>query len=308
MEKVIIMTQNKNFTVRFYLLESTKQGKKLSLNNLFNQYVNNGTYDFPLEKIDGVYYHIRGVTRNQDQSISGYIVKYKENVHDSSSISSLDEKVINLGSDNAFIEKNHFIIFVEKNYYELIAYQHSRDGTAISTLINYFNQISDINVCYQDILTKDSLDEIFNKGMIKSVEFKIHKPQSKDYQPDPNSNWTINAFNEMTQSGATSFSGKISINSKTKGLKNRVKNELKQLFKLKSTKLLKVKLSNHSKAIDLFAERIYDKITVLLYSGEMDGTSTINSTEVYKEIRLAKERNQKHFDANFDEIKQEYVL
>lgn len=295
------MTQNKSFTVRFYSLESTKQDEKLSLDELFNEYENNGIYDFPLINIDGVNYHIRGVTKNEDESISGYIVKYKENVHDSSSISSLEEKVINLGSDNAFIEKNHFIIFVEQNNYKLIAYQHSRDGTAISTLISYFNQISDINVCYQDILTKDSLDEIFNKGMIKSVEFKIHKPISKDYQPDPNSNWTINAFNEMTQSGATSFSGKISINSKTKGLKSRVKNELKQLFKLESTKLLKVKLSNHSKPIDLFAERIYDKITVLLYSSEIDGTSTINSTEVYKKIRLAKEKNQQHFDANFNE-------
>lgn len=60
--------------------------------------------------------------------------------------------------------------------------------------------------------------------MIKNVEFKIHKPISKDYQPNPNSNWTTYAFNEMTQSGATTFSGKIGTNSKTNGLKNRVIN------------------------------------------------------------------------------------
>lgn len=294
------MEQYKSFTVRFYSLEATKKDEKLSLDELCNEYKYNGKYDFPLIKIDNASYHIRGVTKNTDKSISGYIVKHKENVHDSSSLSSLKEKIINLGSDNAFIEKNHFIIFIEKNNFELLAYQHSRDGTTINTLITYFNNISDINVIYQDILTKDSLDEIFNKGMIKNVEFKIHKPISKDYQPNPNSNWTTNAFTEMTQSGATTFSGKIGTNSKTKGLKNRVINEVKELFKSKSTKSLKVKLSNHSKPIDLFAERIRDKITVHLYSGEQEGTSTINSTEVYAQIRLAKENNQQHFDANFN--------
>lgn len=301
MGKVIVMKQEKSFTVRFYSLEATKKDKKVSLDKLFNENKYNGKYDFPLINIDDVSYHIRSVTKNTDNSISGYIVKYKENVHDSSSLSSLKEKVINLGSDNAFIEKNHFIIYLAKKNIQLLAYQHSRDGTTINTLISYFNKISSINVIYQDILKKDSLDEIFKKGMIKSVEFQIYKPLNKDYQPNPKSNWTINAFNEMTQSGATTFLGKISTKSKTHGLKNKVKNELKQLFNSKATKSLKVKLSNDSKPIDLFAERIYDKITVRLYSGEKEGTSTIDSTEVYQQMRLAKERNQQHFDANFNE-------
>ena len=295
------MKKTKNFTVRFYSLEATKKNDKLSLNELCNENKHKDKYDFPLINIDSGIYHIRGVTKNTDKSISGYIVKYKENVHDSSSLSSLEEKVINLGSDNAFIEKNHFIIFLEKNKFELLAYQHSRDGTTINTLISYFNKISNINVICQDILTKDSLDEVLHKGVIKNVEFKIHKPISKDYQPNPNSNWTTYAFNEMTQSGATTFSGKIGTNSKTNGLKNRVINEIKQLLNSDSTKLLKVKLSNNSKPIDLFAERINDKITVLLYSDETAGTSTINSTEVYAQIRLVKEKNQRHFDANFSE-------
>lgn len=295
------MTQNKSFTVRFYSLEARKKDEKSSLDELCNEYKNNGKYDFPLIMIGDINYHIRGVTQDTDKSISGYIVKYKENVHDSSSLSSLEEKVINLGSDNAFIEKNHFIIFMEKNNFQLLSYQHSRDGTTINALISYFNSISDINVAYEDILTKESLDEIFNKGIIKKVEFKIHKPTSKDYQPNPDSNWTTNAFNEMQQSGATTFSGTIGTNSKTKGLANRVKNEVKQLFKLETTKSLKVKLSNDSKPIDLFAERIYDKITVCLNSKKIEGTSTIDSTDVYKQIRLVKKNNQKHFDANFNE-------
>lgn len=295
------MEQTKSFTVRFYSLEATKEDEKLSLDELCNEYKNDGKYDFPLIKIDDISYHIRGVTKNADKSISGYIVKYKENVHDSSSLSSLEEKVINLGSDNAFIEKNHFIIFVEKNNFQLLSYQHSRDGTTINTLISYLNSIFDINVVHEDILTKESLDEVFDKGMIKKVEFKIHKPVSKHYQPDPNSSWTTNAFNEMMQSGATTFSGTIGTNSKTKGLTNRVKNEVKQMLKLESTKSLKVRLSNDSKPIDLFAERIYDKITVRLYSDEIEGTSTINSTEVYAQIRRVKKNNQKHFDANFNE-------
>jgi hypothetical protein len=296
------MTQTKSFTVRFYSLDVKKIDTKSSLRNLCDEYKHNGNYDFPLINIDNASYHIRSVTQNPaDKSISGYIVKYKENVHDSSSLSSLEEKIINLGSDNAFIEKNHFIIFIEKNDSELLAYQHSRDGTTISALISYFNKISEINVVYNDMLTKESLDEIFNKGMIKQVEFKIHKPLSKDYQPNPNSTWTTNAFNEMTQSGATTFSGKIGTNSKTKGLASRVKNEIKQMLNSSSTKSLKVKLSSHSKPIDLFAERIYGRITVHLYSDEDGNTSTINPIEVHSQIRLLKDGNQRHFDSNFNE-------
>ncbi len=151
-------------------------------------------------------------------------------------------------------------------------------------------------VGFDDILTKESLDAIFKKGLIKSVEFSVAKPVGKEYQLNPEDAWTQDSFDMLQDVGGTKFTGTISIQSRQLGLLDKTRNYIRKLLDSEHTKRLKVKISGIEKPIDLFAERIYDKIDVAVGEG-----GEIYSTDIYQGIRSVKDQKQHHFDANFKE-------
>ncbi len=83
-------------------------------------------------------YQIRGVTFGADtKSITGYLVRFRLDKPAVGSKSSLEEEYLELGEGKELIEKNHFVLFKEKEGVEIIGYQCSREGGVISVLSKY---------------------------------------------------------------------------------------------------------------------------------------------------------------------------
>lgn len=202
---------------------------------------------------------------------NGYFVRFREELPLVSKRSSHIEEPPKLGPDDELIEKNHFSLFVEDNGCEVLAYQVSMEGSDAAALARYLTFIGGgtHTVSLDDVLTSSAL-EMLKHGIVKSFEFEIAKPRSKSYAPDPNDTWTNEGIKHMANSEATRFRAKISTTSATKGLGGNIKNEIAHLLNSKQTKKLRVKLSDVDHPLDLFAERVFDKIAVLLNKGRPD--------------------------------------
>ncbi len=74
----------------------------------------------------------------------------------------------------------------------------------------------------------------------------------------------------MRGSGATSFEMKISTRQRDKGLMMDVKKRVKLLLGSILTKKLKVKMSDIDEPVDLFAQRISDRISIELIDGQAE--------------------------------------
>jgi hypothetical protein len=291
------MTQRtKKYTVRFYKARYGADGKSGCLWNVLSELESQDDVAMVMPAGDTAY-QLRGITLSLDRkSLSGYLVRFRLDKPAVGSKTTLEEEYLELDDGKEFIEKNHFVLFKETPSTEILGYQCCREGGVISVLARYLTFITGEKetISFDDILTKESLDVIFKKGLIKSVEFTVAKPILKNGYVDPEDGWTQDSFDILKESGGTKFTGKIAVQSRSLGLLQRAKDNIRKLLSSEHTKRLKVKVSGVEEPIDLFAERIYDRIEVGVESG-----GVINSISIYDGIRNVKDQKQHHFDANF---------
>ncbi|RNT31179.1 hypothetical protein B9475_002355 [Proteus mirabilis] len=291
----------KKYTVRFY---TPRYGADGAAGSIFSDLLtyckkeDGSEIIAPIMPAGDTAYQIRGLINSLDGvSISGYLVRFRLDKPAVGSKSSLDEEYLELDGDKEFIEKNHFVLFKEKSS-ELMCFQCCREGAVISVLGRYLTFLNNESetISFDDILTRESLDIIFNKGLIKSVEFSIMRPLGKKYKPNPNDTWTQESFEILNGVGGNKFTAKIAITAKELGLLDKTKNKIKNLIKSEYTKKLKVKVSGEAEPIDLLAERISGKINVPVQPGGI-----IKAEDIYHAIRDVKDQKQHHIDANYSD-------
>ncbi|HEP9334803.1 TPA: hypothetical protein VDV62_005922, partial [Pseudomonas aeruginosa] len=173
--------------------------------------------------------------------------------------------------------------------------QQSLEGGSISALARYLSAVAghDRIVAFNDILTEESLDDLLNGKLIKQVEFRVAKPRSAKYIPDPEDAWTQQAMEFMANTGATSFQAKIGIRAQSRGIFSNVKNPIKKLLNSPQTRKLKIKLSDIADPVDLFADRVKARITVKSINGQP------KADEIYKAIWAEKIKLESSLDAYF---------
>ncbi len=285
----------KKYTVRFYTPRYGADGTAGSVFDDLLQYCLEKKIT-PVMPAGDTAYQIRGLISSMDgNSLSGYLVRFRLDKPAVGSKFNLDEEYLELDGNKEFIEKNHFILFKEKSS-ELIGFQCCREGAVISVIGRYLTFLNNESetISFDDILTKESLDVIFSKGLIKSVEFSVTRPLGKKYQPNPNDTWTQESFDILNGVGGNKFTAKIAVTAKEKGLLNKTKEKIRHLIKSECTKKLKVKVSGESEPIDLLAERIAGKIEVPVQLGGI-----IKAEDIYSAIRDVKDQKQHHIDANY---------
>lgn len=290
--------RTKRYTVRFYKARYGADGKAGNLWDVITAFSDKDAVADVMQAGDTAY-QIRGVNIAVDEkTLTGYLVRFRLDKPAVGSKVNLQEEYLELGEGKEFIEKNHFVLFRENADTEILGYQCCREGGVISVLSRYLTYITGEKetISFDDILTKESLDVIFRKGLIKSVEFTVAKPIMKDAQVDPEDGWTQDSFDMLNEVGGTKFTGKIAIESRSLGLLQKAKDNIRKLMGSDHTKKLKVKVSGVDEPIDLFAERIHDKIDVVVEDG-----GVIRPESIYDEIRNVKGQKQHHFDANFKE-------
>lgn len=196
------------------------------------------------------------------------------------------ETALALGDNQEVIEKNHFTVFVDVSGVEIIAYQVTMEGSDISALATYFTFANPKQhaVSFDEVLTDDSLMKL-DGGFMKYIEFEIAKPRKKNYAPDPNDTWTRDAMDYMSKTGATRFRAKIATTSRKNGLLAQNMKDVKLLLASSFTKALRVKVSDIDHPIDLFADRVFDKVDIDLIRGWP------NEPQLFDEIAVAKKAN-----------------
>lgn len=290
--------RTKKYTVRFYKARYGADGKDGCLWDLLSPLAAKDSVAKVMPAGDTAY-QLRGITLSIDNnSLTGYLVRFRLDKPAVGSKVSLEEEYLELDDGKEFIEKNHFVLFKESAEIEILGYQCSREGGVISVMSRYLTFITGEQeaISFDDILTKESLNVIFRKGLIKSVEFTVAKPISKDPKVDPEDGWTQESFDMLKEAGGTKFTAKIAIESRSLGLLKKAKDNVRKLLRSEHTKRLKVKISGVDEPIDLFAERIHDKIEVNVEDGGI-----ILPESIYQGIRNVKDQKQHHFDANFIE-------
>lgn len=290
--------RTKKYTVRFYKARYGADGNAGCLWDVFSVLAEKDVIAKVMPAGDTAY-QLRGITLSLDNnSLTGYLVRFRLDKPAVGSKNSLEEEYLELDDGKEFIEKNHFILFKENAETEVLGYQCSREGGVISVMSRYLTFITGEKetISFDDILTKESLNIIFRKGLMRSVEFTVAKPKLKDPKIDPDDGWTQESFDMLKEAGGTKFTAKISVESRSTGLLQKAKNNVRKLLKSEYTKRLKVKVSGVDEPIDLFAERIHAKIEVNVEEG-----GVIFPESIYQEIRNVKDQKQHHFDANFNE-------
>lgn len=284
------------YLIRFYEATLFENGKDIKLSRLLKALIKQNrplpTRALIENKSD---YQVRNLTSHDNgKEIRGYFVRFRQDIPLSGTRTTLIEKPIALEDGHDILEKNYFTLFIGDNY-EVIAFQQTLEGGSISGLARYFSAIAGENrfAFFNDILTSESLDELLSGTLIKHVDFRIAKPRSARYAPDPEDTWTQHGMAFMAETGATSFQAKLSIKSPTRGMFSAIKNPIKQLLASQQTRKLKVKLSDHADPIDLFADRVKARIDIDLKKGQPD------PEQVYNSIWAAKIKLEPSFLAYF---------
>ena len=277
----------KTYTIRYFIPRVGADGKGGTVENILKKCAASPDALGPIREAGSQVHQIRIEKFDSVNSIHlGYFVRFRDELPRVGKRSTGEEKPPALEPDEEMIEKNHFVLFVDESGVEVIGYQMSMEGSDIAALPRYLSFASGekLAISFDDVLTRDAL-ELMQNGVLKSVEFEIAKPRSKFYAPDPNDTWTSEAMNYMSKSGATRFKAKLLTTSKTNGLVAGLKNQISLLLHSKLTKKLRVRVSDIDHPIDLFADRVFDKVTVSLVKGWP------NSTEMFSEIVAAQKAN-----------------
>ncbi|HDY98752.1 MAG TPA: hypothetical protein ENH72_09695 [Pseudomonas sabulinigri] len=269
----------KHYTIRYYRIQAHRDGKEYDLSLLFDGIVQKSIITRALSLLDqGSDYQLRGVSL-KDGKYSGHLVRFRDDRPIAGSRNHDEEKPVELAEGEEVIDKNHFA-FYKKGSAFVLAYQSTMEGGSAQALGRYLAGIADrqTTIMVADLVTEETLDALLQGKRVQYVEFKVAKPTAKKYMPDPEDTWTQQAIEFMDNSGATRFQAKVVTYSPKKGLLTDIVPKLRLLAESKQTKKLKIKVSDQSDPIDLFADRIKDKISV-----EMDN-GVISSAVVHDEI------------------------
>lgn len=232
---------------------------------------------------------IRGIApKDNGNQLRGYLVRFREDTPLVTRQDSPEEVPLALNPGDELVERNHFIIYREGPDLEVIAYQNVWEGTPAGGAARYLTLLNDKQetVSFDDILTKDAYEALATGGLLKSVEFRVAKPRRKSYVPDPEDTWTQEGIEFMKGTGATTFQVKIATRQHDKGLMIDVKKRIKLLLNSVLTRKLVVKLSDIEEPVDLFAQRISDRITVELVQGQAE------SGKVFAALAQSKQNTQ----------------
>lgn len=277
------MTKTKTYTIRYYLPRVGADGKQGTIAELLQQ-INIAPEKVGRVRESGNMIHqVRVHKINRSGVYSAYFVRFRDELPLVGQRHLAAEHPPSLEPNEELIEKNHFCLFVEASGIEVISYQMSMEGSDVAALARYFTHLTgdSCTVSFDEVVNPDALQQIQN-GVIKYVEYEIAKPRSKSFAPNPEDTWTPESINFMNSTGATRFKGKLLTNSKTKGLVSQVKEQIQHLLQSSQTKKLRVKISEVDHPIDLFADRIFDKITVDIKNGRPD------SDQLFGEMIAAK--------------------
>tara|TARA_R110000868_G_scaffold274395_1_gene533815 strand:- start:414 stop:1319 length:906 start_codon:yes stop_codon:yes gene_type:complete len=277
--------QNKKYLIRYYQAQLYKSGKPVRLSQLMNKIISGDTA-LPVRALidQSSDFQVRGLhATDGGRTYCGCFVRFRNEIPVTGTRTSLEEKPVVLDDGHEILEKNYFVLFAGDNY-DVLVYQPTMEGGTVGGLARYFSAIAGdtMMVSFNEILTEESLESLMKGGNVKYIDFKVAKPKAKRWKPDPEDTWTQHAIDFMNETGATSFQARVQTQSPTKGLLSDVLGPVSRLLESCQTKKLKVKLSSVVDPIDLFAERIKDKIDVVVTDGRPE------ASDVYKAIWASK--------------------
>ena len=288
------MAKSKTYRIGFYQVSF---GAEARMGDLCTRLLGARNSDLMTKALElgDTHLQLRGLTPLPDgRGVKGYIARFRDETPLTGSPADPLEKPIKLDDGDGLIERNHFIVYRERDDLEVIAYQTALEGTHITGLARYLTLLLSIedSVCFYEILNSEAYQALADGGLVKAVDFRVAKPRNKRFAPDPDDTWTQEGLQFMQSTGATSFEVKISTR-KEGGLLADVKKRIKLLLASPQTKKLKVKMSEVDEPIDLLAERLSQKITVIPVQG------TITSEAVHEGIKAAKAQVQAQLDVFF---------
>lgn len=282
--------KTKNYTIRYYIPCVGADGKQGTIAALLDKINLLPDRLGEVREAGSMIHQVRVYESSPNaKEYHAAFVRFREELPLVSTRSSTAEALPSLQHGEELIEKNHFSLFIEDNGVEIIAYQMSMEGSDITALARYFSHVAigtpgSPTVALNEVVTGEGFSQL-QAGVVKSFEFEVAKPRSKSYAPDPNDTWTKEAMDFMTKTGGTRFSGKIKTTSTKTGLMNSVKEQINLMRQSSLTKKLKVKLTEVDHVIDLFADRVFDKVSIELNKGCPD------SKQLFTEIAAAKRAN-----------------
>lgn len=140
-----------------------------------------------------------------------------------------------------------------------------------------------------DVVDKGALDRL-EAGTVKRFEFRVARPTNAAAL-DPN-NWENDAFRLMSAAGAGTIEVAISTRAHG-GLGAAVKQAIHRVLDREETRAARVQLEGEDEAIDLFADRVSDSITVTMHGLYPD------SRQLFAELAAARDRCKPQLDAFF---------
>jgi hypothetical protein len=277
------MQKTKTYTIRYYIPRVGADGKGGTISSLLDIIAKDPQKMGVVREAGSMVHQVRMHHVTDKNLYKAYFVRFRDELPLVGQRVSADEHPPILGLDEEVIEKNHFCLFVEKSGIEVIAYQMSMEGSDVTSLARYFTHIAgdEHTVSFDEVVTPDAW-VTHNQGIIKYIEYEIARPRSKYYAPNPDDTWTRDGINFMNNVGATRFKAKILTTSKESGLLAAAKAQIQYLLQSSQTKKLRIKLSDVDHPIDLFADRVLDKITVTIKEGRPD------SDQLFGEMTAAK--------------------
>lgn len=277
------MATTKTYTIRYYIPRVGADGKQGTIASLLKLIADTPEKMGLIREAGSMVHQVRVHQTIPPHIYAAYFVRFRDELPLVGQRTSPEEHPPALGPNDEVIEKNHFCLFVEDSGIEVIAYQVSMEGSDVSALARYFTHLTGgkQTVSFDEVVTPDALSLLQN-GVVKSVEYEIARPRSKAYAPNPDDTWTRDSINFMNSTGATRFKAKVLTRSKNKGLLAGVKEQIRLMMQSNQTKSLKVKLSDVDHPIDLFADRVFDKVILEIKEGRP------NSDQLFGEIIAAK--------------------
>lgn len=197
------------------------------------------------------------------------------------------ERPIALQANEHLIEKNHFLYFTAQ---ELLVWQVNGQGSHVVRFERYLTHCAGFAVVFADIIAATALARL-QKGVVKRVEMRLARPKNA-LAVAPN-DWGGDAMRLLSSSGGGSISIAVSTRIKGQGLLPAIKEALHRLLDQDETKSLKVRLVGETDLIDLFAERLKEKIEVL-----MNGLYPAPAS-IFAELQIARDRQQEALDEFF---------
>lgn len=295
------MAKNKTYRIGFYVVSVGADGRMGNVCDRLLAARNPDGMTRPLE-MGETHLQVRGIEPLPGNAgVKGYVARFRDEIPLTGSPDSPVETPMHLEEGKGLIERNHFVLYKEREDLEVIAYQAALEGTHISGLARYLTLLfgAEDAVCCNDILNADAYVALAAGGLIKAVDFRVAKPRSKRFAPDPEDTWTKEGLQFMNSTGATSYEVKISTRQQDRGLLADVRKRIEGLIRSPLTKKLTVKMSEIEEPINLLADRVTEKITVIPVEGN------ITSAAVLDAIKGAKMRVQPQLDVIFgrgDEI------